>query len=190
MENQVSVALDVDGVLANFYAGICKKYGREMVKIDQWSIPWINDIIKEAWEDEDFWANLPVLSNPKDIDFDFDMYLTHLPLDLYDARLYWLKKNGFPSRNLICAMPSQSKGDICKEHGIQLLVDDKPGTIIDCQNKGILGVQFVPHYHSKQFPIVSKIIATGINGISGILKHVEIIANSQKKVTESLLFQK
>lgn len=136
-------ALDVDGVLANFYFAFCTKFNKPVETIRQWERPWINDKFHEVANDHEFWANLPVLNKPEDINFEFDYYITSLPDNLKSAREEWLEKNGFPDKPVIL---SYDKSTTMKELGVDLLIDDKHQTIIEVHESGLTGIQFVPYY--------------------------------------------
>lgn len=136
-------ALDVDGVLANFYSAFCRKFNMPVETVMHWDRPWINDKFHEVENDHHFWANLPVLNGPEEISFEFDYYITSLPDNLKSAREEWLEKNGFPNKPVIL---SYDKSNTMLELGVELIIDDKHQTIIEVHDSGLTGIQFIPYY--------------------------------------------
>lgn len=137
------VALDVDGVLANFYLAICQKFGKPYDVVTSWGIDWINQNFKEIKTDSDFWLLLPLLNVPYSINFQFDYYVSSFPIEMMKERERWLEMYGFPNKPLI---QSDDKVKTAKELGITTIIDDKPSTIIDFVNNGLEGVMYVPYY--------------------------------------------
>ena len=151
MNKKLKVALDVDGILANFYLSACKKFDKPYTKVFHFGTDWIKKIFSKIANDKDFWGNLEILNPPEAIDFDFDVYMTHLPEKMLGSRIEWLKKNGFPDKPVIV---SGDKAKTCLEMGIDVLIDDKPSTIKECKEVGILAIQYVPYYSF--MPIIEK----------------------------------
>lgn len=139
----MKVGLDVDGVLANFELGMAKLFSKPHVTSYGWDTQWITDLIHKVEDDEDFWENLPLISHPEEITFDFDYYITAIPPKMKDAREKWLKKNGFPDKPVIV---SDKKLETMRELGVEVLIDDKLTTIIEVQNGGLCAIHFLPPY--------------------------------------------
>lgn len=141
MKNNVKVALDVDGILANFYLAICKKFNKKYETVHKFYVDWLD--FSKVVNNFDFWKKLPVLNPPESITFDIECYMTSLPRGMKEARKKWLKKNGFPDKEVII---SHEKHKICKKLGIDLLIDDKPETIQKCKENGVFAIQYIPYY--------------------------------------------
>lgn len=167
-ENKISVALDVDGVLANFYLAMCRKYDMPFESVNFFGVKWIEEKLKETDGDFEFWENLPLLNVPEAISFDFDYYITSIPVHLIDSRKKWLLKNGFPDKPIFV---TNNKAQLCKDLGVKVLIDDRPSTIIDCMNNGILGIQYIPYYSNMK--VMTQHYVTHLYDIKYILKNVK-----------------
>lgn len=147
MEN-IKIACDVDDVLGAFYPSLCKALGMPELLVNTWDgtrdCAWVAERFPELYDDEYFFADMMVLSNPKSITFDIDHYITSIPSKLHDIREDWLIRNGFPIRPLICTLGS--KVESMKALGISVLIDDRPSTIKAVRDAGMIGIQFVPSY--------------------------------------------
>jgi len=146
--NEYRIGLDVDGVLANFWGAFCDLAGRPHLS-NKWSSDWPKEEFDRFWNEiKDkvwFWENLPLLTNPVNIDFEVTAYITALPPAMADARQSWLQANGFPDAPLIVA-PAKSKLDHIKNMGINVFVDDKPSTCKHLHENGIIALQYLPYY--------------------------------------------
>lgn len=147
MKKQNVKALDVDDVLAGFYLAMCIRYNKPIIKRDIWDgqneCKFISRNFHYIATEYDFWANLPVIFKPEDINFDFDYYISAFPPEMEKARLEWLEKNNFPDKPLLC---SSDKLDTCREMGIDVLVDDRKQTIDSLEGTEVKGVWFRPWY--------------------------------------------
>lgn len=148
MKSELCIGIDVDDVLAGFYPAMCKRYGLPERQVDIWDgeveCKFIVEKFHEIRDDFEFWSTLPVISSPESIIFDFDYYVSSFPESMFEARVKWLKDNGFPDKPLLC---SKDKLTTCKEYGINVLIDDKKSTIHDIMCGGdILGIRFRPSY--------------------------------------------
>lgn len=142
------IALDVDGVLLDFYGHLMYKKNLPMEILDTWSNSSINDLVKDIMDDGDFWESIPQLVSPKSITFDFDLYLTHIPEKMVWRRGLNLEKFGFPIKPIVAC---ENKADYCVKNNIDILIDDKDSTIIDCREKGINGILLRPYYYSDKY---------------------------------------
>ncbi len=143
MEEKIKVALDVDGVLANFYLAMCKRFNKKYETIDRWGVTWLNERIDEIDDDFDFWDNLPNMNRPDAITFDFDYYITAIPEKYHDSRVKWLKHHGYPDKPVIVAF---EKAEAMKENGVSILIDDKYENIEKVSYAGLKGIHFIPDY--------------------------------------------
>ena len=136
-------ALDVDGVLANFYLAMCRRFNKPYVSIDKWGEPWLEERLPDVLDDYDFWDNLPNMNRPDAINFDFDYYITAIPIQFKDSRIKWLKKNGYPDKPVIVAF---NKDEAMIRHGVDILIDDKYENIEKVTKAGLIGIHYVPDY--------------------------------------------
>jgi len=147
MEENDKVALDVDGVLANFYLAMCQRFGMEYVTIDRWGVPWLEKHLPEVDGDFTFWDNLPNMNRPDAITFDFDYYITAIPGKYKESRIKWLKHHGYPDKSVIIAF---DKATAMKENGVGILIDDKYDNIEKVSYAGLKGIHFIPDYLNPQ----------------------------------------
>ena len=141
----MKVALDVDGIIAGFYPAICDYGDMPYAVTNAWSLGWIRPLFKEIADDYHFWANLPVMEKPENINFDFDLYLTHCPQ--IEARQEWLDKNKFPKKLLIA---EGDKAQYMVDNNIDILIDDKPQTVQDVLDKEKIIIQYFSPYLSRE----------------------------------------
>ncbi len=150
----MKIALDVDDVLAAFYPEMCKRFNMPEIRTNIWdgrgTCKWIAEAFPELYYEDSFWMDMGVLSNPQSITFDFDCYITSIPASLCDIREWWLKKHKFPDRPIICTQ--NNKLIRMKVEGINVLIDDKPSTIKEIRDGGLIGIQFIPYYMSNFDP--------------------------------------
>lgn len=140
---KVKRALDVDGVLANFYLAMCRKFGKEYVVINKWEVAWMDKHLPEIEEDSIFWNNLPNMNNPEAITFDFDYYITAIPTKHKDSRIAWLKRHGYPDKPVIIAF---DKVAAMKERNVKILIDDRYENIEKVHAAGMHAIQYVPDF--------------------------------------------
>jgi len=140
----LKIALDVDGVLANFWAPFSAMADIPL-PTDSWSSNHKNfgPTFEKIKNDKEFWGNLPIITNPNNIDFEITAYVTSLPPEMKSTREAWLKANGFPDAPVIVA---DDKLPVLKELGIDVFVDDKPSTCDYLQENGIMTMQYIPYY--------------------------------------------
>jgi hypothetical protein len=140
---KVKRALDVDGVLANFYLAMCRRFGQEYVVTDRWGVPWLNERLPEVDGDFDFWDNLPNMNRPDAITFDFDYYITAIPAKYKDSRIAWLKHHGYPDKPVIIAF---DKAKAMKSRDVKILIDDKYENVEKVHAAGMHAIHYVPDY--------------------------------------------
>lgn len=137
------VAIDVDGVIADFYLGMCKKFNKKQENLYNWDVEWLNKHFNEIINDHSFWENLPILNHPEAITFNISYYISAFPIEMMEARQNWLNKHSFPKGIL---MHSDNKVEMLKDLGVDLFVDDKHSTVIECNNSGIKCLKYIPKY--------------------------------------------
>lgn len=160
------VALDVDGVIANFYKALCLKYNKPYVN-SEWDVPWFPEYAKELRDDKVFWETLPILNAPEKLTFNFDLYLTAIPKSLKKSRGKWLKDNKYPDKPVIV---SSNKLVKCIKEGITALVDDKITTLlsIDRYNKRAGKEIIKPIFYKPPYLIVNESIPDTIYQIQSL----------------------
>ena len=139
--SKIKIALDVDGILANFYLAVCQKFNQIHSLIKTFHIPWLK--FNEISKDSNFWVRLPIISPPESIVFDIECYMTSIPEKMKYARKRWLLINEYPDKEVIV---SNQKHVDCKLLGIDLLIDDKPETIRQFRDVSMFAIQFIPYY--------------------------------------------
>lgn len=166
------IGVDVDGVIADFYRSICERYGVcHNTKINAYDTPLITDNFNEIIDDVEFWDGLYVLTEAKEIDFEFDYYVTSLPPNMKESRVKWLSKHGFPNKPVIVTEDKLSK---CKELGIEILIDDKPSTIQQFNADPDLHIiQFIAYYCD--FEIITEHNATNFKEVKKILNKIKTL---------------
>jgi len=144
------IALDVDGVLANFYLHLCRRYGKPYIPLKRWDEKWIGDVFHEVVKDEKFWLSIPTLAPPEEINFEVTAYVTALPPPMKAAREFWLKANGYPNAPVYV---TNKKVPILKELDITDFVDDKQANCDEIRAAGIICWKYIPNYmHEQPFP--------------------------------------
>jgi len=139
----MKIGLDVDGVLANFNLAVSRFHNKPHITTNSWEQDWITELFHTIEHDDEFWDELPVLSHPEEITFEFDYYITAVPEHKKQNRINWLKKNGFPDKPVIV---SDEKLETMRELGVDVLIDDKYSTIKEVQEAGLIGIHFIPSY--------------------------------------------
>lgn len=138
------IALDVDGVLLNFYKHFCDWHGvKEKKSNKDWHMPWVAENFSNIAKSNEFWSTLPLLASPEFIGFDFDYYLTSLPPSQAVSRKKNLLNLGFPDKPVVV---TRNKVIKAKELGVELLVDDKPDTIRQFRANGLKAIYYKPYY--------------------------------------------
>jgi len=145
----MKIALDIDGILANFYKHFSDKFNLPYKPVSEYGLGYPNSWWLEKFEllDNNFWETIPVLNSYKEIKFDFDIYLTAMPQKFKNARISWLSKNNFPDKPLHI---SEQKVKFCLENNINVLIDDKLETVNQAASKNIFPIQYIPPYYTDQ----------------------------------------
>lgn len=164
------IALDVDGVLADFYMEMCLKYGMPYAKISDWNVGWIIEKFNEVVDDEDFWMHMSRMPNIDEIDFDVYCYLTALPPQMKKAREFWIKVNGLPDAPVVV---SDDKFEYCCKNEIDFLVDDKPATVLEFrENESVYSpkiIYFMPNYYTDEMKIEGVRTAKNLKEVKGLI---------------------
>lgn len=153
------IALDIDGVLADFTSGIIE-FARqagipgmperpEQVGDWGWS-KWRG--FGRTWrlvkDDPEFWLSLNTITRAHEIPFDPVAYITHRPVP--DAvTLEWLEEHGYPDVPLYTV--DGSKVPAMRAVGATVLVDDKPENFTDVNNEPDLTCFLFDRHHNRHF---------------------------------------
>lgn len=167
----MKIALDVDDMLAAFTPHAHAFHNIPMdEKVDYWCERTMDERLGQYWFSKhiahvhEFWKTLPVLSNPKDINFEVNCYISSFPEEMFDLRQEWLRKNGFPEAPLYATSQKLLK---CKELGITHLVDDRPQTIKQFEGSDTKAIHFINHYAG--FEPVGPYVVTNLNQVINLL---------------------
>jgi uncharacterized HAD superfamily protein len=136
------IALDIDGVLANFSGGVvdkAKELGIEFIdcpsKVTHWDMhPNFSKVMKNYWGDPEFWLNLQPLRSGN-LPFVPHVYITSRPIDTEITR-QWLIKHGFPSAPVITVKHPKEKLQHIENMGIDILIDDLHHTVREVIESG------------------------------------------------------
>ena len=173
----MKIALDVDGVLANFYLEFCKLHKMPHKTITEWEVKWIAEKLHTVDNNEDFWLRLPIINSPESISFDFDCYITSIPEQMKSIREQWLIKNGYPNKPVIV---SHNKLPTMLKLGIDVIIDDKYSTIKSVSDAGLLGIHFIPYFLNP--PIIHSINTKHLYDVPEIIKKYKKNKSNGKKM--------
>jgi 5'(3')-deoxyribonucleotidase len=137
------IGLDIDEVLADFIGGYSAVYGIE--KAESWDFdPKLPERLEELKDNKEFWMNLSVKTNPRDIPFEPICYITSRPCPK-EWTVEWLHKNGFPCVPVHCTY-KKSKVDIANECQLQWFVDDHYSNFVQLNEAKVFCFLFdAPH---------------------------------------------
>lgn len=146
------VALDIDGVLADFNKSVKEKYNIKN-NPDHWYYSYEfkkSELWSELSQDKDFWLNLEPLIKGEELPFDPVCYVTSRPVPKEWCE-EWLEKNNFPCVPVHVA--NGSKVDKLKElteiHNIDWFVDDRYDNFVELNKNGIFTYLFDQPWNSK-----------------------------------------
>ena len=139
---KLKIAIDVDGVLLNWYKNYCYMQGLKYSYTKTW------DVVKGSFapiaNNINYWKNLEPIIRPNEIEFEFDVYLTSMPKEWLDARKKNLYDLGYPKVPVVATF---DKYKYCIENDVDILIDDKPATAEKFQDHpNTKLIQFIPQY--------------------------------------------
>lgn len=148
------VALDIDGVLANFskaYSEYITSRGYKMYPQEEqphWGFP--NQAHKDLWgdvkSDKDFWVNMEATCDPN-LPFEPVAYVTARSIP-EEWTHEWLVKHGFPDVK-IYSSGNRPKSEIIKKIGADLFVDDCYENFCELNNAGVCTFLMHTSYNRK-----------------------------------------
>lgn len=161
-------------VLAAFYPAMCKRFGQPCNRINIWDGEGEAYFVKKNFhiveKNYRFWLNLEKVSNPLDITFNFDYYITASASSNKATREEWLYNNGFPVKPVIC---STDKVVDMRRLGVNVLIDDNPTTLTYVKEAGLIPIQFVPPYMSDERPELNPI--RHLSQVDEVIKNINKI---------------
>lgn len=200
----VKWALDIDGVLCNFFGGLLdysEKLGmRHLFPLDsselrEWLGPeeHFREVYSHCIKDKDFWVSLRPISSSvwslaESNSYGPDMYITGrvVPTEWTEE---WLKAHGFPEAPVVTVGHCENfkamdrKLEVLKENDILFYVDDYGETVKGLLENGILCAVFdASHNQDYDLPRVENIAEARL-----IHKMLHSYANSHVDGIESLI---
>lgn len=133
----MKVALDIDGVLADFgphffdYLGIEDKTPAKF-----WDDPRFKDNMHLINHDAEFWLGIPPMVTPEELEFVPYAYVTAREIDTYITRT-WLKFNRFPDVHVETVGIGGSKVQFLKEINPDYYIDDAIHNYEELNSAGI-----------------------------------------------------
>ena len=141
------VALDIDGVIADFNKAVKSKYSiNNDPKHWYYSYSFNSDMWAELKEDKDFWLNIEPYNNGATIPFEPVCYVTHrsVPKEWCEE---WLEKNHFPC--VPVHVVNGSKIEVLKNLNIDIFVDDKYDNFKELNDNGIFTYLFTQDWNKR-----------------------------------------
>lgn len=145
------IALDLDGVLADFGGSYKKELVKAGIEIRDCQVHWdFSYKDKEVWDkvvkSKDFWLNLEPLCDSH-LPFEPVAYISsrQIPIEWSQG---WLEKNGFPCKP-VYHVGKESKAEAIKATGADLFVDDNLDNFIELNKAGICTYLFDAPYNRK-----------------------------------------
>lgn len=142
------IGLDIDGVLADFTGHLMKVSGNEGHVAEHWNDPIVRREFDKIKKDENFWATIPPLCTREDIQFEPHAYITARSVDPAITQK-WLDDNLFPKAPLYCVGIGESKVEVARKSGIEVMVDDSISNFIELTSNGIFTYLFDAPYNRK-----------------------------------------
>lgn len=172
IQDHKNIALDIDGVLADFIGPALKKAGVKNKGNSSW-YPSYKMRDKGFWgrliEDREFWVNLPVITPADSLRFEPIAYVTarSIPVEWTEE---WLEKNGFPCNPVYVVKAEggdhSSKADQLKSLGADIFIDDSYRHFLDLNQQG-LKTYLMDSYYNKRWGVGSR----RIKHPNDVLKH-------------------
>jgi uncharacterized HAD superfamily protein len=155
MVKKLRIGLDVDGVLSCFSSGVIKRakllglekeFPATCREVDCWDMSeTFSKVMKEAWKDDEFWLNLPVLEGASPLPFIPTVYITSRQVPSLVTKK-WLDRNGFPDAPVITVSHPSEKLAHIKALNLDLYVDDLYSTVRELRENGINSFLFRQPY--------------------------------------------
>lgn len=148
------VALDIDGVLADFsksYGDYITSRGYKMYPQEEqphWGFPnqAHSDLWKDVKKDKDFWINMEPTCDPN-LPFEPVAYVTARSIP-EEWTHEWLVKHGFPDVKVISS-GNKPKSEVIKKLQVDIFVDDCYDNFCELNNAGVCTFLFHTSYNKK-----------------------------------------
>lgn len=141
------IGLDIDEVLCDWVGPWVKLHRLKTPTswfFDRDIVAKFNKMAKAKTLDK-FYLSLPVKTNPKDIPFEPNCYVTSRPVAT-EVTEEWLDLHGFPARPVLTVPLGTSKVEVMKKHGVEVFVDDRYDNFLELNKAGITTYLFdAPH---------------------------------------------
>lgn len=145
----MKIALDIDGVLADYGKHLLDYLNiKDKTPPIKWNDSRFIENFDKIKDDKQFWLTIPVLTPPQDIKFDFECYVTARPISSEITAL-WLKKNGFPDKEVFTIGHNQSKVNILQEQKIEIFLDDAIHNFTEINKTDIICFLFDSTYNKE-----------------------------------------
>lgn len=130
---KLNIILDIDDVVADWIPAFCKRY--DCALPDKWESPDITiERLNELKKDKSFWVKLPVKHYPN---FKPNGFLSARSIPKKWTHEF-MKRNNISGRSNINQVPwNVSKINKLKEMKVDIFIDDKVETFMDCHKAGI-----------------------------------------------------
>lgn len=128
------VGIDIDDVLADFLEAYCARYNLKKPSAWMFDQQW-DERYKEIIEDPDFYRELNTILSPTDLPFEPVVYITSRSEKLKEKTLQWLfDYNKYPVAPVVF---TKDKLPACKEHKVDVFIDDKFDTFHNLNCNGV-----------------------------------------------------
>ncbi|WP_216726083.1 dATP/dGTP diphosphohydrolase domain-containing protein [Hymenobacter siberiensis] len=129
------IGLDIDEVLAGFLEAYCAKYALPIPSSWAFDHSLLTRFDEIMATEPEFWHCLKPRLNPADLPFEPVVYITARPLNT--GVVEWLVKHGFPAVPAVHAQGPEGKVAACREHKIDIFVDDHYDNFVALNRAGI-----------------------------------------------------
>ena len=134
MNQKLNIFLDIDDVVAAWQESYCKEFNRKPSKSWDENREEMNYHLSLLKKRRSFWTNIPVKHFP---DFQPNGYLSARSIPKAWTKEF-MRRNKIPGRSNINQVPwNVSKIDKLKQFRVQIFIDDKLETFLECHENGI-----------------------------------------------------
>ena len=171
--SKFKIALDIDGVLIDFFKALCDHLGIPVRMVKDWDLktdPQIDQkLLKEVLFGPYVRADVCPGVIPTQIPFGFYCYITACPSKHKLERDSHFKELEFPANPIYY---SSDKLSVMSDLNIDYLIDDRPLTVRKVRDAGKGVIQYMPYWASWE-PEEGVPVAYGLHQIPHILKSLE-----------------
>lgn len=154
LEN-INAGLDVDGLLACFSHGVIRRakqlnleehFPKNCKDVDSWDMSeMFSYVMQDAWEQDKFWIDLPVMEGVLPLPFTPKVYITSRRVPSSVTKR-WLDKNGFPDAPVITVKNPQEKLQHVIDLKLDVFVDDLYSTVREMREAGVNALLYKAAY--------------------------------------------